>query len=129
VTELYDGSVYMSIRPYVGLNNPGKKRFSAVSTDGGATFGSVKAEPQLVDAGGVCGSVVRCGKGATFLFLRRRFFPEKREIVKTGSGRKEEEDCHYRFNLNVWCRCHWHAVILRPTPFSTATQMRVAGAT
>jgi hypothetical protein len=88
VTELYDGSVYMSIRPYVGLNNPGKKRFSAVSTDGGATFGSVKAEPQLVDAGGVCGSVVRCGKGATFLFLRRRFFPEKASNCQDRLGSK-----------------------------------------
>jgi sialidase-1 len=48
----------MSIRPYVGLANPAKARFSATSSDGGATFGAVKAEPQLVDAGGVCGSVV-----------------------------------------------------------------------
>lgn len=44
VTELSDGTVYMSIRPYVGLDNPAHKRFSARSTDGGATFGDLKAE-------------------------------------------------------------------------------------
>ena len=58
VAELSDGTVYMSIRPYVGLANPSKKRFSARSTDGGASWGELKPEPQLVDAGGVCGSVV-----------------------------------------------------------------------
>eukprot|EP01043_Picozoa_sp_COSAG02_P023268 COSAG02_NODE_1237_length_13725_cov_27.071921_20_plen_327_part_00 len=45
VTELSDGTVYMSIRPYVGLANPAHTRFSARSTDGGATFGDLKAEP------------------------------------------------------------------------------------
>ena len=58
VAELSDGTVYMSTRPYVGLSNPTKRRFSARSSDGGASWHDLKPEPQLVDAGGVCGSVV-----------------------------------------------------------------------
>jgi len=58
VAELSDGTVYMSTRPYVSLSNPTKRRFSARSIDGGGSWHDLKPEPQLVDAGGVCGSVV-----------------------------------------------------------------------
>lgn len=59
VTELSTGDVYMSIRPYKELQTRSRgRRASALSTDGGTTFGPIKFEPQLVNAGGVDGSVV-----------------------------------------------------------------------
>ena len=59
VTELSTGAVYMSIRPYKELQTRSLgRRASAVSADGGASFGPIKFEPQLVNAGGVDGSVV-----------------------------------------------------------------------
>ena len=59
VTELSNSNVYMSIRPYKELQSWSHgKRVSAISTNGGATFGPIKIEQQLVNAGGVDGSVV-----------------------------------------------------------------------
>ena len=84
VAELSDGTVYMSIRPCTivirsrfaccRLANPkritvsdiglpfhgpaGAVRYSATSSSGGSTWTAPKPEPQLVDAGGVDGSVV-----------------------------------------------------------------------
>ena len=59
------GAVYMAIRPYKELlARSGGKRASAVSADGGATWGPVGFEPQLANAGGVDGSVVSAGAAA-----------------------------------------------------------------
>lgn len=72
VSEMSDGTVYMTTRPYQGLSNPTDSVFSARSSDGGASFGALKAETALVDAGGVDGSVVsdplglRCPKKTVY---------------------------------------------------------------
>ena len=67
VAELSNGNVYMSIRPYKELQAKSQgRRASAVSTDGGASFGPVKFEPQLVNAGGVDGSVVSSSEALFF---------------------------------------------------------------
>lgn len=59
VTELSDGTLYMSIRPYKELlAKSGGWRAYAISTNGGASFSGIKFEPQLVNAGGVDGSVI-----------------------------------------------------------------------
>ena len=70
VAELSNGDVYMSIRPYRELlARSNGTRASALSTDGGSSFSAVEFEPQLLNAGGVDGSVVTPGRPSRTVFF------------------------------------------------------------
>jgi len=57
ITELSDGTLYLSSRP-LAYKDGSSNRLSSRSTDGGTTWGAVKVEQQLPSYGGCAGSVV-----------------------------------------------------------------------
>ena len=61
IAELSNGVLYMSIRAIAPYPN-NHRRLSSRSTDGGQSWGPIKLEPALVDAGGCAGSVVTAAK-------------------------------------------------------------------
>jgi sialidase-1 len=67
IAELSDGQLYMSIRAYIPYPAGFKKdRLFSLSQDGGASWGTVKEDPSLVDSGGCAGSVVSHGKSVFY---------------------------------------------------------------